>query len=892
MPDIAKLQELIRRQSELAGELAGQAAAYSDDIILNELNALKAENTELKAQAAENERARKTLTEENRSLRETLDAQLHAERSRFMAHSDARMAAYFGYDAATGRNALSAMEAAARKRFIEIRGVLDKESIELKERFTGRLDALETEIGAEIAFLQKTYSELGDKAADTHRAHVGILGESPVSEETEARVIRESQNKAERVVGLSVLGKVGAVIIIVGMIALAQLVYTYFTDIVKCLFMFGVATAILGFALFLNRKKSKRTPFTITILSLGVALEYTALSISYFTLTILNVFAALGICVAITAIAYTISLKLKNEVVAIFAQVGGYLPLIAIFTDMNLVYGAMVYFLVLNVLGFLLSAKYKWQILNFIAFGFNIVAVILVAIGVAVMTYLDPFGVAQGLTLLFMFFSFALHVMLPLLTNIRIKTKFNKADFILMTPATTLGLILFYVMFEVYGIDAYTGWLSVGFAAFYFGLYAIARAFFKTDTAVRTLFWLTGIVFLALFVPMHFRELAWFSFGWILEAAVLIGCALAYGKKIMFWTGVGVASLAGGAFLFLDVLMYENLIGGTDVFIYKYLMLTLASIAVLTVALVKKNARLGVRGKGRDAVYIDGKMSAAQVYAAVVYVNLAAFLCYALWKIFDASAGGEVVGQNGNLRFLLFALMISVIAAMAVVVPKTLKLLSIRRASFALHIAAFIFLIVVNSIPLPAFRENVLQSKLTALAFGGNSVGERTAAAFMLVLLTGGMGYVFYDLYVSVAALVKTKNLRAGLILALSSYFLLWFTHLMLVQFRLKFTNLAFGLVYMAVALTCLILGLYLKSAMTRRFALSVAGAAIFKLFVIDSFGLELVYRIVCYFVFGAVLIGMSFLYQLFYKKFAQPTGNPAALPDPESKKRKHKEKK
>jgi uncharacterized membrane protein len=90
-------------------------------------------------------------------------------------------------------------------------------------------------------------------------------------------------------------------------------------------------------------------------------------------------------------------------------------------------------------------------------------------------------------------------------------------------------------------------------------------------------------------------------------------------------------------------------------------------------------------------------------------------------------------------------------------------------------------------------------------------------------------------------------------------------------QYRLALTNIAFSAAYIAAAFVCIAIGLWRRSAATRRFALALSVIAIAKLFLIDSFKLTLGYRVAGYFIFGIVLIGMSLLYQVFYKKFAAP---------------------
>ncbi|MCL2061964.1 MAG: DUF2339 domain-containing protein [Firmicutes bacterium] len=853
--DVSKLKELIIKQSELADEISLLNDGLSEDGLLCEVDKLKKENESLCEKNAEIRAQMDALDAENKNLKEALLDQMRAEKSRFLKSSEERMAIYFNAATCNGLESLSAAETNIKARFEKCREALIAESEEVYNQFDEKIAALEGAVEEEICRLKAERGELCKTAQDDYDETISSLGGNSVSDETAEELVKLQNNKVERVVGLSILGKVGAVIIIIGMIVLAQLVYVYLTDIVKCVFFFLVATLILGFGLFLNRKKKKRTPFSITILSLGVALEYTALSLSYFVLNILNVYLALGLCIVITALAYVISLTLKSEVVASFAQIGGYLPILAIYGDMPLLYGAMVYFLILNVLGFMLSAKYKWQALNIISFVLSTAAVIFVSISVAIMSIIAQitgFSVAEGITLLYMLFAFALHILLPVITNIRKKTKFTKTDFVLMSLSTVISLIMFYGMFHVYSIGAYTGYLSLGFAAVYFGLYFLLRKFFKSEEGgVQTLFWLTGIVFVALFVPMHNHfDTRWLSFGLVLQSAALIVYGILRKRNPSFYTGLGLAVLSLFFFLISDVFIFVR----DDIFIYKYLLLTLASVAVLVAAMYKKHLRLGIF-KGGDKTYKQSASAPAQVYAAAVYVNLAGFILHCIYRIFNAAAP-KAIAEYGTVLYLMLALMVGVLFAFAVAVPVLFKAAAVHKASIAVAIAGILFLLVINSIRLPSLTEG--------------TTGGRVGASFIMVAVTLASLYVFANVYIKLSPFASDyiKSPRNGLIMASALYFIFWFTLILLHQYRLRFINVTFSIAYLVIAAICLGLGLYRRSALTRRFALVLTFSAIGKLFIVDMWLLETLYRVIGLFACGGLLVGMSFLYQLFYKRF------------------------
>ncbi|MCL2797353.1 MAG: DUF2339 domain-containing protein [Firmicutes bacterium] len=888
MPDIFKLKQLIEAQNELSEKIAAETSGFSGDDLLSENARLQAENEKLAEEFKEISDARKALYKENQSLKEALKNQMYAERSHILGRSREKMAAYFSGGTQDGVDGLTQFEKNAKERFLRLRRALDDASFETRLRYTQKLDALERELLEAVQRSKRSYGDAEQAAFSEYSADTRPLGKKDIDERAEKEIITQSNHKVERMFGLNLLGKIGAVIIVVGMIVLSQWLYSEYghNDLGKlliCIFMFTGATAVLGIGLFLNRKSQKRTIFSITILSLGIALEYAALSITYFASdSSLNVWIALAICAVITVGSYFISYKLKSEVVAIFAQIGGYLPVLAFilevalageFTEMGMLYGAMVYFIILNVSGFLLSSKYKWQILNYIAFGLNIFAVIFVSASVAALYItLRIARLETVLTLVFMFVSFGLHTLLPVLTGIRTKLRFARPDFVLMTLTTAVNLILFYVMFELYRLGDYSGYLSLFFAAFYFGLYFLVRFFFSSDKSIKTLFWMTSVVFLTLFMPMHFK-LEWIIFGWILQSAVLVIYGILKEKKVSLSVGVASSLLSLVFFIFFDWRFGNgnNVIYVTDastgiatgfvnIFIYKYALLTLASLAVLAMLVYKRRLILGYLDS--DArIFRTGSLRPAQYYCVAAYLNAAGFLVYFTYKMFEYATVStpNLIRDTGSIQYLMYGIMAIIMFGFAAAAPKLFKEKSVYNASLVLGIFSLIFLLVVNCQRLPAFPDG--------------PIGEKVAAVFLTATVALASLYVFYDFCdkISKAKVSRTGSLSWPMPCAL--YFLFTFTLLMLWQYRIAYNNVAVSIVYILTALGCLAIGIFKHDVVTRRFALGLTAASIFKIFVIDFIGAweynRILFVINC-FVFGAVLIGMSFLYQLFYRRFAK----------------------
>ena len=96
-------------------------------------------------------------------------------------------------------------------------------------------------------------------------------------------------------------------------------------------------------------------------------------------------------------------------------------------------------------------------------------------------------------------------------------------------------------------------------------------------------------------------------------------------------------------------------------------------------------------------------------------------------------------------------------------------------------------------------------------------------------------------------------------------------------QFHLSSTNLTFSILYLLAGLAAIQYGFRLKYAHVRRTGLALALLATTKLFIYDLFFLTSFNKILAYFCFGFVLLGISYLYQRLIKdEGKQPDGKDA----------------
>jgi len=102
-----------------------------------------------------------------------------------------------------------------------------------------------------------------------------------------------------------------------------------------------------------------------------------------------------------------------------------------------------------------------------------------------------------------------------------------------------------------------------------------------------------------------------------------------------------------------------------------------------------------------------------------------------------------------------------------------------------------------------------------------------------------------------------------------SAYFLVLLTHNLVAQYNMSVTSMVLSIIFVVAALLWIIFGFVRRFVFMRRFGLGLAVLAVAKLFLVDFQGLTDGNLVVSYFAFGLTLLGISFVYQHFSKKFA-----------------------
>jgi hypothetical protein len=364
----------------------------------------------------------------------------------------------------------------------------------------------------------------------------------------------------------------------------------------------------------------------------------------------------------------------------------------------------------------------------------------------------------------------------------------------------------------------------------------IEKKFTSEEPRIRALFYLTGLAFVVLIIPMQFGRV-WLSLGWLAEGVLLAVYGIVRNEKRFKQAGFIICLLCLGAFLIFDWLF------GYYLFAWKYLAITLGSLFILGAYMYKKMM---------SGTFI-------RVYKIIALSNVWVFAVYVIWKqqrALYAMFPGENIFQ---IMYLLSAASIcaAFIIAYAASRIKLLAGLETKIFSCILYGIGIVWLFVNNGVNTPVASHYL---RTTTPDFGITVIGTLILAALCFLSLLAIR---------DVMQLIVTppKNGLEWLPLVVSGYFVIVLTQNLIAQYSLSFSSFIISVIYVLAALAWIIYGFTRRFAFIRRFGLALAIFAVVKLFLVDLANLTQGYRIVSYFALGITLIAISFVYQHFSKR-------------------------
>ncbi|MCL2402444.1 MAG: DUF2339 domain-containing protein, partial [Oscillospiraceae bacterium] len=826
-------------------ELSNQVAAIERSNIFAAIKDLTARYEKLSARNEEAEKLRDELLAENSGLKTALHEQYYNEKIKLAAKRQKQLEVFFASEIAGEKSRLTALEHDIKQRVERIRAELRRNNVDIRSETSIKLTELEAEAQAKIA---KARAELAEKGSLTNaeKEKFECLKNEALSDEQITELSKK--NSLERLIGLNILNVVGIILIIIGVIAAGQFAYLRMGDVPRGVMLFTLGALFLTAGEIMNRRKASF--FSLGITAGGIGILYAALAVSYFGMGIMNMYAALIICVAITAVAFYLSTRYNAQTLLAIALVGGYLPIISIGPERALLFSMMGYLVLLNLLALSVSFRKKWMVAMFVGFGLNIIGTIYIS---TLVWHIHPLT-ERIVETLYVVFAMIIYTAIPLIGTYAEKTSFRKSDIVLLTTNTVIGSIIVFVNIVGAGWGDYLGLTSALFAALYAAIgYIIARKF-SGEKLMSALFYITGLTFFVLFVPFQFNYGEHMIFAWLAQGTSLAVYGIIKERRYVKLSGfiiggIGLLVFLASALFLLNRLLLDwhwwgELTEATHQLQWEHLAVT-ASTVIIMAAFICKKAVYGVPQKAFKYC------TAANLWLYIVLLPERlglAYLSRPYWL---------------DMGYLIIAMMCVATLILAIVYPRIrilfdngMKIISVILGS--LGVLGILLLNITSSPTIWTVSEYLTHA-------AGEYAGMIAVATGVLIAVGALGAFVVYDL--TRRAVLEGVGGVQYLPLAVSAYIVIIFTINLIRAYGLSFSSFWISIVYVLTALLWTIIGFVKRYVLLRRFGLGLALLSVAKLFIIDLATLTQGFRILSYFILGLILVAISYVYQFFNKR-------------------------
>jgi hypothetical protein len=835
---MAEMRERMHRlkddQSKLLAEYEALVSELESRDDLRENERLRKQLEETGQQLHELQKEHRSKLDENRRLRASLTEQILDEKLSILKQSQEKLSTYFGQAAQQGTNRLTALERETAREIQRLEMGAGKAILEERSELLGRIRALSAEVQDSVRRQQARMEEEQRRLSAGMNEAYRQLADQEVSEETIQR--RLKQNQVEMKIGLGWLNKIGILLILLGVGAAFKYSYsTWFNSYMKgsAFFLLGALMLVGGEWLYRRQKQT----FALGLLGGGISVLYGSIFYSYFLLDIIGLAVGMGLSVGVTVLAVLLSLRYRSRTVCSLGLIGGYLPLFSYMGAFGLegtaVYAAMGYLLLLNLFILIVSFMQKWSIVSYISFLFNIPSMLAlvslspsdyVSMGYSLLTFLMYLGITLGYSLVH-------------------KAAFRKLDIALLGLNTLVSCVLLYALFHDAHWDDYRGLLALTFCVLYAGLGRFVEKAMSKEKAAMVLFYGTSLTFAVLIVPFQFG-VRWLSFGWLVEAVVLMIGGHLFRLKSIERAGWGIMAICAAAFLWWDVFVGQMLDFGDSYFTFKYSSITLGLLLTALYYTIRDPKAYVLRP-------YDG---IPQLLKYASLVNVWFYLLYISHELYSRFVPASAFHYS-FYQWMLAALL-TVSLAYGLTKVKVLYDRVVQWYSYFLYVIGYLMCLYVTvSVPAlwPNWQEN---TALEYLALG-------ILIAFNVLIFASGR-----DLLKTF--LVKQNKSMELYPVVLGVYLLGMMTSFLVVQFQLGHIGLVFSLLYLVLAIAYIFYGFRNRYVLIRRMGLGLTLLSTGKLILYDLAFLSAGSKIFAYFCFGVVLLSISFMYQKVSSKIEQ----------------------
>lgn len=808
-------QALVMHQASLR-HLEETLRDLNVDVLAQENIRLSQEKSQLLEQMEElrlvNRQLSQGLAEASRAYKE----QMLNEKLNYMNISKRRVRLLFDKEDEKSVNKLNAIEATLTQKMKRTTHEAQGMQGEVKAKYMEEINALQYRMQVELTLLRRKLSDAKTRAENQLEE---IYSGPDLTELDQTQLNRlKKGNNVELKLGLNFVNKLGVILVFLAVVLAGRYSYSHwFNDYAK-----GTVFYVLGLLFCLGGEwlhQRKMPAVAAGITGGGIGLFYASTFISTFYLHILPFNMAMGVSLLIAAASLSLTMRYKSPTIGLLALVGGYLPFFAYVVVYGIhalpVMQAVAYLMLYNGLVLALSVRQKWLQIVYVGFLFNIPCI----------HYLLSMMDNHLLAIVYAYINFIIYLAAVLYRAIKLREDLNTGDLILISLNSLVNCGMVYGLFDQAGYGEYSGILALIYACLYFAL-AVFTEKCCGKSAMINIFYAFAVGFSVLVVPLQLSR-QWVFFGWLIEACMYIYLGKTQRIKPLEYMGLGLLALSHGAFLVSSGFNSDSSNAYPTISDLKYSAVVASEIFTAWVYWEK-----GGRADG-----MPHGVAALLRYPVMVHISL--FLAYEVWRAYQTLLSD--IPQVGIEVMVIFwgAVLLTNRVYKAL---KADRLVFLHRYCEISEIAIYAVMIGINFMPL-------------------DTAGLRWwADAFLLI---GGNCAILWKIN-SVLAECEgrspvTREARAVIV---GSYGLCVYFINLAGPFRPENFSVVLNLSMIFFSLLYISLGFRHSLMLLRRMGLVLSLLATVKMLIIDSIGFSLPQKIISYFVFGLVLIGISTVYQ------------------------------
>lgn len=655
------------------------------------------------------------------------------------------------------------------------------------------------------------------------------LEKEPLSEKEVNSRVKES--KFELTLGLNWINKIGILLIIFGVVGAFKYSYTtWFNDYAKGCLFFLLGGIFLASGEYFNRKN--KIIFSRGLTGGGIGILYSSAFFCHFLLNIISFPIMIFLSILITITSIYLSIRYDSRTIAIISLIGGYLSVITyikIYSVTKIVLLLIsAYVLILNSLLLGISIKKDWKIVTILSNLLHLPYLIYITFDPNICWF----------NLLYVNLIFVIHLFSILIYPIKFSKSLKRIDRIIIAINTLISFVFSYFIFKTLNILDFIGILCVAYGIVYF---YIAKCFKKNkeiDEKESSIFYSIVLLFSCLIVPMQFG-MKWLVLGWILQGMSLIYVSTLKNEKGLFRSGSVILFLGQAYFFINEIFIKAGYLAQLDYSLKDnllYLLIIIISIGYFYIA------------KSKYKITKLWEKRVLEIYKILVVIVCTIYIFY-LGNVLEYKI--DSIYKNIGIKDL-FIILFLYIYSYILQERKELNPKFTKPYGLFLNILGMAMTLIINAQQL---NETTEISFLIKMVF------------YIILAMYNIFAALSLKTFVKLLAYKQLRNIEVYPILynlVISAYLVSYLTF----QLNLEIPVFYLNLIIMCGAVINIFIGFKYYYRYLRYVSLAFIILIITKTFFMDMSYINQGIKIISYFVYGGLLIGISYLYQHLSERF------------------------